>query len=109
MKTKQVPEEETKDIRTYIAGTFAIQNSTSPAVVSTLASRDLLGLPADWTERYVPAVLAVTTEQMMHSAKVSYPLGTMTLVVVGDIKAVEPQVRALPELKGLAFQKVALP
>ena len=109
MQTERVPEEEAKGIRTYIAGTFAIQNSTSPAVVSTLASRDLLGLPADWTERYVPAVLAVTTEQMMHSAKVSYPLGTMTLVVVGDIKAVEPQVRALPELKGLAFQKVALP
>ncbi|WP_204271015.1 hypothetical protein, partial [Escherichia coli] len=64
----------------------------------TLATRDLLGLPGDWTERYVPAVLAVTPEQMMASATASYPLGRLTLVVVGDLKTVVPQLKAQPEL-----------
>ncbi|NWP05811.1 hypothetical protein GY977_23760, partial [Escherichia coli] len=78
--TEPVPAEEAKGIRTYMAGLFAISNSTSGAVVGTLATRDLLGLPGDWTERYVPAVLAVTPEQMMASATASYPLGRLTLV-----------------------------
>ncbi|MBL7326049.1 insulinase family protein, partial [Escherichia coli] len=77
MQTEPVPAEEAKGIRTYMAGLFAISNSTSGAVVGTLATRDLLGLPGDWTERYVPAVLAVTPEQMMASATASYPLGRL--------------------------------
>lgn len=109
MQTEPAPIEESKGIRTYMAGIFAIQNSTSPAVVNTLATRDLLGLPADWTERYVPAVLAVTPEQMMASAKAGYPLERMTLVVVGDLATVEPQLKALPELKDLPFRRVSVP
>ena len=109
MQTEAVPVEEARGIRTYMAGTFAIGNSTSPAVVSTLAQRDLLGLPTDWTEWYVPAVLAVTPAQMMDSAKESYPLGKMTLVIVGDLKTVVPQLKALPELKGIVFQMTTVP
>ena len=78
-------------------------------MVSTLAQRDLLGLPVDWTERYVPAVLAVTPAQMMASAKASYPLNKMTLIVVGDLKTVVPQLKSVPELKGIAFQTVTVP
>lgn len=109
MQTEPAPEVESMGIRTYMAGTFAIANSTSPAVVNTLAQRDLLGLPADWTERYVPAVLAVTPAQMMQSAKLSYPLTKMTLVVVGDLKTVMPQLKSLPELRSIAFETVAVP
>ena len=65
MQTEPAPIEESKGIRTYMAGLFAISNSTSPSLVNTLATRDLLGLPADWTDRYVPAVLAVEPAAMM--------------------------------------------
>ncbi len=109
MQTEPVPAAEAKGIRTYLAGLFAIQNSTSPAVVGTLATRDLLGLPADWTERYVPAVLAVTPEQMMASAKADYPIEKMTLVVVGDLKTVVPQLKALPELANAPTTTVTVP
>ncbi|WP_052507846.1 M16 family metallopeptidase [Sphingomonas hengshuiensis] len=109
MQTEPVPAEEAKGIRTYMAGLFAIMNSTSGAVVGTLATRDVLGLPADWTDTYVPAVLAVTPEQMAAAARSGYPLARMTLVVVGDLKTVEPQLKALPELSGLPFQTVKLP
>ncbi|WP_448661256.1 M16 family metallopeptidase [Sphingomonas sp. CJ20] len=109
MQTEPVPADEAKGIRTYMAGTFAIRNSTAGAVVGTLAERDLLGLPADWTETYVPAVLAVTPAQMMASAKAAYPLDKMTLVVVGDLKAVKDQIKALPELAGVPVQQVTVP
>ena len=109
MQTEPVPAEEAKGIRTYMAGLFAISNSTSGAVVGTLATRDLLGLPGDWTERYVPAVLAVTPEQMMASATASYPLGKLTLVVVGDLKTVVPQLKAQPELANVPMTNVTVP
>ena len=109
MQTEPVPAEEAKGIRTYLAGLFAISNSTSGAVVGTLATRDLLGLPGDWTERYVPAVLAVTPEQMMASANAGYPLGKLTLVVVGDLKTVVPQLKAQPELANVPMTTMTVP
>lgn len=109
MQVEPAPAEESKGIRTYLAGLFAIQNSTSPALVNTLATRDMLGLPADWTDRYVPAVMAVTPEAMMASAKAGYPLDKLTLVAVGDLKTVEPQLKALPELAKVPFQRVTVP
>jgi zinc protease len=109
MQTEAVPAEEAKGIRTYLAGTFAIRNSTSGAVVGTLAERDLLGLPANWTDTYVPAVLAVTPDQMMALAKADYPIDKATLIVVGDLKTVVPQLKALPELASVPFQTVTVP
>jgi len=109
MQSEIVGSEESKGIRTYMAGLFAISNSTSSSVVGTLATRDLLGLPANWTDTYVPAVLAVTPEQMMASAKTDYPIGKLTLVVVGDLKTVVPQLKALPELASVPFQTMTVP
>ncbi|TGX54286.1 insulinase family protein [Sphingomonas gei] len=109
MQTEPAPIEESKGIRTYMAGLFAISNSTSPALVNTLATRDLLGLPADWTDRYVPAVLAVEPAAMMASAKASYPIDKLVLIAVGDLKTVEPQLKALPELANVPFQRVSVP
>jgi len=109
MQTELAPDEESKGIRTYMAGLFSIQNATSGAVVGTLATRDLLGLSADWADRYVPAVLAVGPDQMMAYAKAGYPLDRMTLVVLGDLKTVEPQLKALPELANLPFRTVTVP
>lgn len=109
MQTEPAPVEESRGIRTYMAGLFAISNSTSPALVNTLATRDLLGLPADWTDRYVPAVLAVEPAAMLASAKTSYPLEKLILVTVGDLKTVEPQLKALPELAKVPFERVSVP
>jgi predicted Zn-dependent peptidase len=109
MQTEPAPIEESKGIRTYMAGLFAISNSTSPALVNTLATRDLLGLPGDWTDRYVPEVLGVEPAAMLASAKASYPLEKLTLVAVGDLKTVEPQLKALPELAKVPFERVRVP
>lgn len=101
-------EEEAAGMRQYMAGLFVIQNSTPGALVNTIATRDSLGLPRDWMDKYVPATLAVTPAQMREAAK-NFPLDKMTLVVVGDLKVVTPQLQALPELKGIEFKTVTVP
>lgn len=101
-------EEEAAGMRQYMAGLFVIQNSTPGALVNTIATRDSLGLPRDWMDKYVPATLAVTPVQMSAAAK-NLPLDKLTLVVVGDLKVVTPQLQALPELKGIEFRTVTVP
>lgn len=109
MQREAPSDKESKGIRTYMAGLFAIENSTSGAVVNTVATRDLLGLPDDWFEDYVPAVLAVTSEQMRDAAAASLPLDKITLIAVGDLKAIDSQLKTLPELRNIPFRAVKVP
>lgn len=108
LQTTPPGDEEAAGMRQYMAGLFAIQNSTPGALVNTLATRDSLGLPRDWLENYVPATLAVTNAQISEAAR-RLPLDKMTLVVVGDLKVVTPQLQALPELKGMTATTVTVP
>lgn len=101
-------DEEAAGMRQYMAGLFVIQNSTPGALVNSLATRDSLGLPRDWMDKYVPATLAVTPAQISAAAK-NFPIDKLTLVVVGDLKIVTPQLQELPELKGIQFKTVTVP
>ncbi|WP_315765079.1 pitrilysin family protein [Sphingomonas sp. Y38-1Y] len=103
------PAEEVAGSRNYLAGLFSIQNATAQSLINSMAQRDGLGWPADWLQTYVPAVLAVTPSQVQAAAVATQPIDKATLVVVGDLASVEPQLKALPELKGVTFQRVTVP
>jgi predicted Zn-dependent peptidase len=109
LQTTPPSEEEAMGARRYLAGNFVLRNSTAPALLGSITSRDLLGLPANWLDTYVPAVLAVTPQQFSDIARASLPLDKLSLVVVGDLKTVEPQLKALPELANIPFQHVTVP
>jgi predicted Zn-dependent peptidase len=106
MQTEPIPEEEAAGMRTYLAGTFILQNASPFGLISSIANREFLGLPANWLEAYVPNVLAVPASGMQTSVRENLPLEKMTLVVVGDLTKITPQLKALPELKGTQFQTV---
>lgn len=95
--------------RTYRAGVFTIGLGTATGLIGMLSTVDELGLPADWPNRYVPATLAVTPAQFSAAVRDNLPLAKLTLVVVGDLKTVVPQLQVLPELKGIPFQTVTVP
>jgi zinc protease len=109
LQTTTPPAAEVTGARNYLAGLFVIQNATAQSLINSMAQRDGLGLPKDWLQTYVPAVLAVTPAQVQQAAATTQPIDKATLVVVGDLATVEPQLRALPELKGAAFQRVTVP
>lgn len=98
--------DEAAGMRTYLAGIFVLQNASANGLINSLANRDFHGLPADWLDAFVPGVLAVTPGQMQNLAREWLPLDRMTVVVVGDLATVEPQVRALPELAGMPIERV---
>ena len=45
-------------MRTWMAGTFVLQNASPGGLISSVAKRDFHGLPANWLTDYVPGVLA---------------------------------------------------
>lgn len=95
--------------RTYRSGIYTLGLSSAPGLIGLLATVDELGLPADYPNTYVPSTLAVTPAQFSSAIRDNLALDKLTLVVVGDLKTVTPQLQALPELKGIAFQTVTVP
>ena len=106
LQTTPPPEPEATGIRTWLAGTFILQNASAGGLISSLATRDFHGLPADWLDQYVPQVMAVRSADLQSLAREQLPLDKMLLVVVGDLSKVTPQLRALPELRGATFETV---
>lgn len=97
---------EASGMRTYLAGIFVLQNASPTGLINSIATRDFHGLPSNWLERYIPGVLAVDAASMQAIARTTLPLDKATIVVVGDLAKVEPQLKALPELRGVTFQRV---
>ena len=106
LQTTAPPETEATGIRTWLAGTFILQNASAGGLIGSLATRDFHGLPANWLDQYVPQVLAVRTADLQALAREQLPLDRMLIVVVGDLAKVTPQLRSLPELRGATFETV---
>lgn len=104
--TEAPTETEAEGIRRYLAGTFVLQNASAGGLIDSIATRDFHGLPANWLDAYVPAVLDVSAAEMQASARRQFPLEKATLIVVGDLAKVTPQLQALPELQGVKFETV---
>ncbi|MCI0574078.1 MAG: insulinase family protein, partial [Myxococcaceae bacterium] len=86
-------EEELKAIKAYLVGTFTLQVSSREGLAARLRFQRLHELPGDYLETYVQRVMAVTTEDVQRMARQYLLDEKMTVVVVGDRKAVEPQLK----------------
>jgi hypothetical protein len=51
-------------------------------------------------------VLAVQPADLQRLTRETLPLDKITLVVVGDLPKIERQLKALPELRNVRFQRV---
>ena len=106
LQTEPPTAAEATGMQTYMAGIFVLQNASPGGLINSLANRDFHGLPANWLESYIPGVLAVDAPTMQSIARQTLPLDKATIVVVGDLAKVEPQLKALPELRGAKFERV---
>jgi predicted Zn-dependent peptidase len=92
-------EKELKAFQNYRAGVFVLQNSSRAGIIGQLAFVDLHGLPADYLNGYVGRVYAVTPAQVQEMAKKYLVDEKATIVVVGDRKVIEEQVKAFGPVK----------
>jgi predicted Zn-dependent peptidase len=92
-------EKEVAGIKNYMAGTFVLQNSSRPGIIGQLAFVDLQGLPDDYLNRFVANVNAVTPAQVQETAKKDLPDDKATIVIAGDRKVIEDQVKPYGAIK----------
>ena len=92
-------EKELKGFQNYRAGVFILQNSSRGGIIGQLEFVDLHGLPADYLNGYVTRLYAITPAQVQQMAKKYIQDDKATIVVVGDKKVIEEQLKPFGPLK----------
>ncbi len=85
--------EELTGIQNYLAGTYVLQNSSRLGITNQLGFMDLHGLPPTYASTYVKQVYAVTPQQVSEMAKKHLQDERALIVIVGDRKVIEEQVK----------------
>lgn len=85
--------DEMKAVQNYMAGVFVLQNSSRAGIIGQLEFVDLHGLPEDYLSSYVRRVYAVTPQDVQRMAQKYIQDDRTTIVVVGDKKVIEKQVK----------------
>ena len=92
-------EKELKGFQNYRSGVFILQNSSRGGIIGQLEFVDLHGLPADYLNGYVKRLYAITPAQVQQMAKKYIQDDKATIVVVGDKKVIEEQLKPFGPLK----------
>ncbi|HEY9488411.1 MAG TPA: pitrilysin family protein [Chryseosolibacter sp.] len=89
--------EELEGIQNYEAGVFVLQNSTPQGIISQLNFLDFHGLDDSYLTDRVKNIYQVTPEKVQQMAKDYFQYEDMTLVLVGDKKQLEQQIKSHQE------------
>src|SRR4029453_356701 len=93
LKAQPPASDELKGIQNYLAGTYILQNSSRGGITAQLEYMDLHGLPANYANEYVKRVYGVTPQKVTDVAKQYLQDDRATIVVVGDRKTIEDQLK----------------
>jgi zinc protease len=99
LQSQPPSKEELAGIQNYLAGTFVLQNSSRAGISGQLEYMDLHGLPPTYASTYVQQVYSVTPQQVSELAKRYIEDDRATIVIVGDRKVIEEQVKAFGPIK----------
>ena len=102
MKTLQnepPPKTELEGIQNYMAGIFVLQNSTPAGIINQLNFIDFHGLSDSYLTDRVKNIYGVTPEKVSAMAKEHFKYEDMTLVLVGDKKLLQKQIKSFEEAK----------
>lgn len=93
LQSEPPPAEELKGIQNYEAGIFVLQNSSPGGIINQLNFIDFHGLDESYLTDRVKNIYSVTPEKVQQLAKEHFRYEDMTLVLVGDKKQLEKQMR----------------
>jgi len=97
LQSEAPAEDELKGIQNYEAGVFVLQNSTPQGIISQLNFIDFHGLDDSYLTDRVKNIYSVTPEKVKEMAQKYFQYEDMTLVLVGDKKKLEQQIKANEE------------
>jgi zinc protease len=98
---RPIADEELEFCRKYITRGFPAGFETSSQIATQLETLYAFRLPDDYFDRVVPAVTAVTAEDVLRIAKKYLQVDHLAVIVVGDRTKTEAELRKLPVGKKL--------
>jgi zinc protease len=98
LRALPVPEPELADARNYVSGVFSLGLATQDGLLSQLATVALNDLPDDYLETYRDKVRALTSSDLISTARKYLDSANMQVVVVGDRTQIEPQAALFGDL-----------
>jgi zinc protease len=90
--------EELKATQNYRNGIFVMSNASRAGLIGQFAFMDLHGLPTEWLTTFVERLYAVTPEQVSQAARKHLDPSRLSVVVVGDLATVRPQLENVKQL-----------
>ena len=91
--------QELEGIQKYMSGVFVLQNSTQGGIISQLNFIDFHGLDDSYLTNRVKNIYNVTPEKVSQMTKDHFDYDKMTLVLVGDKKTLDKQIKANQDAK----------
>jgi zinc protease len=92
---KPIPPEELERAKNYVALLLPRNFETTQTLAASLAQMFVFNLPADYYETFTTHIRAVTPADAERVAQRYIQPDKFAVVVVGDLKAIEPGIRAL--------------
>jgi predicted Zn-dependent peptidase len=93
LQTEKPSDDDVKGIQNYEAGIFVLQNSTRGGIINQLNFLDVHGLPDAYLTDRVKNIYQITPDKIQQVAKDYFKYEEMTLVLVGDKKLLEKQIK----------------
>ena len=99
LRSLPVPEPELTDARNYLSGVFSMGLATQEGLLSQLAVVSLNELPDDYLETFRDRVRALTSDDLLATARRYLDSPNMQIVVVGDRAQIESQAALFGDLE----------
>ena len=91
LRSLPVPSAELADAQNYLTGLFSMGLATQEGLLSQFSTVELNQLPADYLETYRDNVRALTSADLLATARRYFDSANMQIVVVGDRAQIEEQ------------------
>lgn len=105
--SKGLTAEELQRAKAFKAGSFARSSQTPEALARRLAAIELYGLPADYLQKYLSRISAVTLVEANRALRRYFDPGRLAMVVVGPLAAIRPQLKGLGKLEERPLEGIA--
>ena len=99
LRSVPVPEAELTDAQNYLTGIFSLGLASQDGLLSQFSTVELNELPLDYLETYRDKVRAVTSAELMGTARKYFDSANMQIVVVGDRAQIEDQAALFGDLE----------
>ena len=99
VRTELIPDSELTAAKGFLVGSFPLTIETPRQIAQVVTSARLLGLGSDYLQRYRDRLAAVSATRARAAAQRTYKRAALTIVVVGDAKALYDKLKAIAPVR----------